>query len=307
MPAASGERDYLLLTCEHGGHRIPKAYTSLFRGAGDVLASHRGWDPGALELARRLARGLQRPLLAVTWSRLFVESNRTPTNRKIWSDFTAPLPKEERARILERWWQPHRQAVADAVAQPIAHGQRVVHVAVHSFTPRLDGELRNADIGLLYDSRRVREAELCRHWTAILRTLEPTLRVRHNYPYRGTADGLTTWLRRRHPQARYLGIELEINQALVASPRWRRLQDLIAISLNALMLERAAPPTPRALPRTAPPPLHSGARRSSSGDCAPSMAPTGRFPGGSDRPSSRRRSRRPSSARRADRRPDPHR
>jgi predicted N-formylglutamate amidohydrolase len=240
MPlSGAGERgDYLLLTCEHGGHRIPRPYTALFRDAGAVLASHRGWDPGALELARRLARELERPLLAVTWSRLFVESNRTPTNPRIWSAFTASLPREERERILERWWQPHRQAVADAVVQPIAHGQRVVHVAVHSFTPRLDGEVRNADIGLLYDSRRVREAELCRHWASILRVLEPALRVRHNYPYRGAADGLTTWLRRRHPQARYLGVEIEINQALVASSRWRRLQDLIATSLGALMLER---------------------------------------------------------------------
>ncbi len=252
--AGSGDRgDHLLLTCEHGGHRIPRPYTPLFRGAGAVLASHRGWDPGALELARRLARALERPLLAVTWSRLFVESNRTPTNRRIWSAFTAALPREERERILERWWQPHRQAVADAVARPIAHGQRVVHVAVHSFTPRLDGEVRNADIGLLYDSRRVREAELCRHWAAILRGLEPTLRVRHNYPYRGAADGLTTWLRRRHPQARYLGVELEINQALVAGARWRRVQDLIATSLDALLQERrgkqsarsAAPPVRR--------------------------------------------------------------
>jgi predicted N-formylglutamate amidohydrolase len=237
--ATSGERDdHLLLTCEHAGHRIPRSYTMLFRGAGAVLASHRGWDPGALELARRLARELRRPLLAVTWSRLFVESNRTPSNRRIWSAFTACLPREERERILERWWQPHRQAVADAVARPIAHGQRVVHVAVHSFTPRLDGEVRNADIGLLYDSRRVREAELCRHWAEILRALDPNLRVLHNYPYRGAADGLTTWLRRRHPQARYLGVEIEINQALVASPRWRRLQDLIATSLDRLLHER---------------------------------------------------------------------
>ena len=231
--AASGES--LLLTCEHGGSRVPSSYAGLFRGAQKALDSHRGWDSGALPLARFLARRLRRPLLAVTWSRLFVEANRTPTNPRIWSTFTVGLPKEERERILARYWRPHRQAVEAAVAASVRRRSRVVHVAVHSFTPELDGEVRNADIGLLYDSRRKREAALCRRWSANLRHLDPTLRVRHNYPYRGAADGLTTWLRKRHPEARYLGVELEINQALVDAPGWRRLQEQIAKSLGALV------------------------------------------------------------------------
>ncbi len=230
----------LLLTCEHGGNRIPRAYARLFWDAEDMLASHRGWDPGALALARFLARTLERPLLAVTWSRLFVEANRAPTNRRIWSQFTKGLPKEERERILARWWRPHRQAVEDAVTAGTARGRRVVHVAVHSFAPKLDGEVRNADIGLLYDSRRKREAALCRRWAAILRRLDPALRIRCNYPYAGAADGLTTWLRRRHPQTRYLGIELEINQALVEVPGWRRTEERIAESLRELLAQPVA-------------------------------------------------------------------
>jgi len=231
----SPARESLLLTCEHGGNRVPSAYARLFRGAGDVLASHRGWDPGALTLARLLSRELERPLLAVTTSRLFVEANRASTNPKIWSRFTKSLPKEERLRILERWWRPHREEVEGAVAKSIARGRRVVHVAVHSFTPKLGGEVRNADIGLLYDSRRKKEGELCRRWTAILHGLDPTLRVRFNYPYSGAADGLTTALRRRHTETRYLGIELEINQAQVGAKGWRRLQKQISQSLRELV------------------------------------------------------------------------
>lgn len=225
----------LLLTCEHGGHRIPRAYAHLFRGAGEVLASHRGWDPGALELARHLARELERPLLAVPWSRLFVEANRSPTNPRIWSEYTQGLSREERERILERWWRPHRQAVEDAVAKVTSRGGRVVHVAVHSFTPELDGEVRNADFGFLYDSRREREAALCRRWAKILHLLDPALRIRFNYPYSGRADGLTTWLRKRHPRTRYLGIELEINQRLVGAAGWRRTERRVAASLRELL------------------------------------------------------------------------
>jgi len=232
---ARAPRETLLLTCEHGGNRIPAPYAHLFRGAADVLASHRGWDPGALPLARHLARSLNRPLLELTWSRLFVEGNRTPTNPRIWSRFTKDLPKDEREQILERWFRPHRREVEDAVAAAVSRGSRVVHVAVHSFTPELDGEVRNADLAFLYDSRRKREAEVCRRWAALLHRSAPELRVRFNYPYRGAADGLTTALRRRHAQSRYVGIELEINQAVVGSRRWHAFQSQLTSSLRELV------------------------------------------------------------------------
>ena len=226
--------DRLVLTCEHAGNKIPPTYARLFRGADDVLASHRGWDPGALTLARVLAKRLARPLLYVSWSRLFVEGNRAAHNPRIWSRFTAPLPREERENILARYWRPHRTEVEDAVAAAARRG-RVVHVAVHSFTPELDGEVRNAEVAFLYDSRRKREAALCRRWAAILHRLAPELRIRHNYPYSGASDGLTTWLRKRHAEARYLGVEIELNQALVGSRGWRAFQENVAASLAELM------------------------------------------------------------------------
>jgi len=234
VTSKSRRSDYLLLTCEHAGNRIPSAYAPLFRGADALLATHRGWDPGAYVLARFLAKRLRRPLHAVTWSRLFVEANRAAHNPRIWSRFTRTLPKAERAAILARYWWPHRSKVEAAVAEATRRA-RVVHVAVHSFTPELEGHVRNADVGLLYDSRRPREASLCRRWGAILARVAPELRVRYNYPYRGNTDGLGTWLRKRHPAARYLGIEIEINQGLVGTRGWRSFQNSIATSLGELM------------------------------------------------------------------------
>lgn len=235
MRRRSDRLPWLLLTCEHGGHRIPRQYAALFRGAARTLASHRGWDPGALIVARALARRLEAPLLAVTWSRLLVESNRAPTSPRIWSAFTAGLPRAERQRILDRYWWPHRRLVEDRVREAIAAGQRVVHVAVHSFTPVPNGGVRRADVGLLYDPGRPAEIRICRRWQAELRGLDPELRVRRNYPYRGTADGLTTWLRRRFPDRRYAGVELEMNQALLRTRRRRDLVDALVASLNGLL------------------------------------------------------------------------
>jgi predicted N-formylglutamate amidohydrolase len=49
-----------------------------------------------------------------------------------------------------------------------------------------------------------------------LRALSPAWRVRLNYPYHGASDGLTTSLRRTFGP-RYLGVEIELNQALLGS------------------------------------------------------------------------------------------
>jgi len=234
MPRLLRSDTRLLLTCEHGGNRIPPEYRALFRGATAALTSHRGWDPGALALARRLGRRLGAPVLAVTWSRLLVEANRAPGSRRIWSPWTAPLSKQEKTRILERYWWPHRRRVEASVRATVNGGGRVVHVAVHSFTPVLAGVTRNADVGLLYDPARRAERNACTRWAELLRQGLPSLRVRRNYPYRGTADGVSTWLRRRFPAAAYLGIELEVSQAALTGPRRSQLSRALADTLSVI-------------------------------------------------------------------------
>jgi predicted N-formylglutamate amidohydrolase len=155
-----------------------------------VLQSHRGWDPGSLEIGRTLSRELGAPLLTVDWSRLLVESNRSPHNPRIWSEFTAGLSPAERQQILDRYWWPHRNEVLAAVQAGVDSSRRVVHIAVHSFTGVLRGEERNAEISLLYDPARPGEVDLCNRWIAALRELFPEFRVRRNYPYRGNADDM---------------------------------------------------------------------------------------------------------------------
>lgn len=225
----------LILTCEHAGNRIPREYAALFRGAAELLASHRGWDPGALMLTKLLSRELNAPFQHVMWSRLLVESNRSPTNRHIWSSFTSHLPTAVKRRILDVYWWPHRRTVEDTISSALGRGKTVVHLAIHSFTPVLNGVARNADVGLLYDPSRQREKTFCARWEQRLNRDYPEWRVRRNYPYRGTSDGLTTWLRRRFPAKNYLGVEIEINQALVETPRLTAISRAIADSLTAVL------------------------------------------------------------------------
>jgi len=224
---------YLLVTCEHGGNRVPSRWRRLFAGQEALLASHRGLDIGSLAMARRLADRFGAPLVASRTTRLLVDLNRSIGHPRLFSAITRPLPPAERDRILARHYEPYRREVESAVARQVAAGRRVVHVSSHSFTPKLDGEIRNADVGLLYDPSRRNERRFCDAWRAALEAADPTLRVRRNYPYPGAADGLTTHLRRRFSGDRYLGIELEVNQRhpLAGGPAWRRLQGSVITAL----------------------------------------------------------------------------
>jgi predicted N-formylglutamate amidohydrolase len=122
----------------------------------------------------------------------------------------------ERRQIVDQHWRPHRLAVESHVASAIERGQRVIHIASHSFTPQLHGEVRNADIGLLYDPSRPGEVTLARLWMKQLKLRSSALRVRLNYPYAGKGDGLTSTLRKAHGPGSYVGLESELNQIHVA-------------------------------------------------------------------------------------------
>jgi predicted N-formylglutamate amidohydrolase len=209
-----GRAPTLLVTCEHGGHEVPAAYRALFASADGELTSHRGWDAGALPLARLLARRWGASLQAATVSRLVVDLNRSAHNPRVFSTWTRGLPRERRDALVVGWHEPHRRRVDEAVAKARAAGAVVLHVGVHTFTPALDGKVRTADLALLYDPARAAERALCAAWVDALAEALPDLAVRRNQPYRGASDGLTTWLRGRHGE-RYLGIEVEVNQRLL--------------------------------------------------------------------------------------------
>jgi len=204
----------LLITCEHGGNEVPPEQAPLFTGWRDLLASHRGFDAGALETARLLARATGAPLYASTTSRLVVDLNRSIGHPGLFSEITNPLPRKVRAQILTTHYHPHRNAVAAATDSLLGQGRTVLHIASHSFTPRLAGVTRHCDAGFLYDPGRSAEKVFCRNWMRELACLDSDLILRRNYPYRGVADGLATAFRKRFGE-RYLGVELEVNQRFV--------------------------------------------------------------------------------------------
>lgn len=208
----------MVLSCEHGGNRVPREYRRLFRGKKRLLESHRGWDPGAREVARRLSAELGAPMVAGRVTRLLVDLNRRRDSPELWSKWTSALDEKERARIVRAYYAPYRDAVRSLVVGELRRGTNVLHVSVHSFTPVLRGKVRKADVGLLFDPRRAGERRICSAVAAGIRRADPRLVVRSNYPYLGIDDALTTALREELDPRRYFGIEIEMNQRLSRRP-----------------------------------------------------------------------------------------
>jgi len=200
----------LVLTCEHGGNKIPVKFLLLFAEAQEALNSHRGLDLGALDLFHHLSN-LACFSQSNTISRLLIEINRSKGHPKLFSKFTKDLSHKEKIELIETFYFPYRTEVEKKISELIAKGEEVLHFSVHSFTPVWKGESRNADIGLLYDPSKPREKSFCKNLKQQLLLQSPSLKIRYNYPYLGIADGFTTHLRTQFPK-KYSGIELEVNQ-----------------------------------------------------------------------------------------------
>lgn len=221
----------LIISCEHAVNTVPKAYQSLFAPFHELLNSHRGIDFGALTIAEHLKQASSSPLILATATRLLIDCNRSTHHSSCFSEATRSLSFLEKQQLIEDYYLPFRQQILNFIKNAITEGLAVCHLSIHSFTPVMNALVRNADIGLLYDPKRQTEKIFARQWKKALNQLQPEYKVRMNYPYKGTADGLTTALRKQFTEAQYIGIEVESNQELTQHPpSLERLKNTLANS-----------------------------------------------------------------------------
>ncbi|MDD5290308.1 MAG: N-formylglutamate amidohydrolase [Patescibacteria group bacterium] len=242
----------LIVSCEHAGNKIPKEYRNYFKLYKKILETHNALDIGAKKLAKKIARAFGAPLFLNLISRLLIDvdcslhnkpylffapsdagsEEKTNQFKEAFKDF----PEIEKEQIIKKIYEKHRQKLEKQIADEIKNSRGVFHLMVHSFTPNFKGEERNADIGLLYNPALSDEAELCQKWQKILIELDSNLKVRLNYPYTGSEDGLTSNLRRQFGE-KYLGVEIEVNQKWPTGDKrkWKRLQKIIVKSLKILL------------------------------------------------------------------------
>ena len=195
-----------MLTCEHASNKLPAAFKKAVPA--EVLKTHRAYDIGALAVFRKLVKFAKPEFYCEgKFSRLFVDLNRTITNKSAFSDY---LRNNTTAKAqATTYWNEYRTVIEKFVKANAK--KEIIHLGIHSFTPELNGKVRNADIGILYDPTRPQERTYANVIKAEIKRLYPAMKVRFNYPYKGSSDGLTTTLRKKFGP-RYVGIEIEINQ-----------------------------------------------------------------------------------------------
>jgi predicted N-formylglutamate amidohydrolase len=225
---------HLILSCEHAGNYIPEEYASSFKGAGTTLNTHRGIDFGALELAKYLSAKFRASLHYTMISRLLIEANRSENSDELFSEYSKNLTDVQKKDVKNNYYFPYRNKIENLVQSYTSEGESVFHLSVHSFTPVFKGEIRNVDVGLLFDADRSKENEICEEWQRHLKQ-DQTLAIKMNEPYKGTDDGLTTYLRSKFPDPIYAGIEIEVNQKYPLGKNkktWKQLIQIITDSLK---------------------------------------------------------------------------
>lgn len=204
-----------VLVCEHAGNWLPPELGGLGLSPA-LLTSHIAWDPGALAVAREMARVLDAPLVAQLTSRLLYDCNRPPASPGAMPEVSeihripgnAGLSPAERERRTSAVYRPFHDEVAAVVdRQCRAVGDPAV-VTVHSFTPVFKGVRREVEVGILHDA----DARLA---DAVLATAETDLVVRRNEPY-GPADGVTHTLRMHALPRGLANVMIEVRNDLLA-------------------------------------------------------------------------------------------
>ena len=230
--AATAERPLLIL-CDHAGKEVPGGL-GLLGIDGAALSRHIGWDIGAADLTRGLARRLGAAAVLDHCSRLVIDPNRRPGSATsvpaVSDDCVVPGNQGlDAAALRERAGATSSPTIAPwraGIAALRRAGRDPAVVSVHSFTPRMNGEDRPWQIGVLWrHDRRIADPVLD-HLRA-----RGDLVVGDNQPYSGLGEfGFTVEF---HAQrTRLPHVMFEVRQDEIDTPeKAERWADILADAL----------------------------------------------------------------------------
>jgi predicted N-formylglutamate amidohydrolase len=178
-------RSPLLFVSDHHGGAVPASLDHLGLPAA-WFNEHIGRDIGIDMVGSYLSRRFDAPLVRATYSRLVVDCNRSPSDETAMPEASdgVPIPGNQslgpdaRSARIGQIHQAYHGAIAAQLADMTARGPAPIVVALHSFTPRMDGFERPWEIAILWD----KDAELAQAMLAALGTVEG-LCVGDNEPY----------------------------------------------------------------------------------------------------------------------------
>ena len=206
-----------VFTCEHAANELSEWEPLDAERA--TLATHWGWDIGAAELTRALARRTASCAVLSRFSRLVCDPNRDPDEPSFVLDavdgvalsWNRAVDAAERRRRQSHYFDPYHDAIDQALLRRRAVGTPFRLCSIHSFTPVYLGQSRPMEVGVLFDAWdehawRLEGALAAQGFAAVL-----------NAPYSGY-DGLI-YAASRHGRAHGLVyLELEVRQDLIDAP-----------------------------------------------------------------------------------------
>jgi len=210
--------NHALLAGDHAGRAIPKVLGTLGLNADD-LNRHIAYDIGSRELIELLSEFLGLPALMGNYSRLVVDLNRRlddPTAFPGQSDATAipgnsKLSAAARESRVREIYQPYHAAIDRWLNDAQGRGLVPALIAVHSFTPELNGTRRPWQVGILSDQDRRIAAPLIQGLRG-----HGSILVGDNEPYSG--KHIADYTIDHHAEAAGLPcVSIEVRQDLLAT------------------------------------------------------------------------------------------
>lgn len=211
----AGARRPFLFIGDHAGRAIPRRLGRLGLGPAD-LERHIAWDIGVEGLGLILACALNACFIRQAYSRLVIDCNRAPGSESsipTVSDGT-PIPANvglspaEKALRVESIYRPYQDRIGAELKARRAGNVRTVLVALHSFTPSLEGFDRPWRYGVLHRGDSPFSARMLAAMSGALGAL-----AGDNQPYAMDETDNTVPLHSRGHDIDYL--ELEVRQDLL--------------------------------------------------------------------------------------------
>lgn len=232
-----------VLTCDHASNFIPEEFGTLGLPESE-LGRHIAWDPGALAVARGMAKALRATLIETCISRLVLDCNRSleaPDLVPSISEATsipgnAQISEQERQTRIDRCWRPFHDTVEAVVEKRLARGQETRLVSIHTFNPVYKGVARQWQIGIIHDE----DTRLAQPLINALRAV-PGMTVGANEPY-SPADRVYYTLE-RHARSRGLPCAMiEIRNDEVADEAGqRKWAELLSALLDQIRVDDEMP------------------------------------------------------------------
>jgi predicted N-formylglutamate amidohydrolase len=214
-----GGRSSAVLLVDHASFAIPRRLGDLGLSEADRRA-HIAGDIGAADVAKRLSAILDAPLVLSGFSRLVIDCNRplgVPSSiPAVTCGVTVPgnanVSESEARDRAAACYEPYHAAVRALLDVRKARNERTVVLAIHSFTPVMQGFVRPWHAGVLYHL----DVEYGALWLQELRRDE-RLVVGDNEPYRVSDESDSSIP--VHAERRGLhGVLIELRQDLVGDP-----------------------------------------------------------------------------------------